>query len=351
MARGRIVNIDVLRVAAAWLIVLAHVLVLVHSRPDFVGGNAWWLSHVLYTVSVPATPMFFLMSGLLVGNKRRKIVENVRHAIYRLAIPFVVFTLVHTAVYNWLEWRLTWEAVVEDVFTGGGTHLYFLVGLMVLYLLNPYLQKLRGVLSNKETAWLVGLLLLNTGILTLSGYVLGGREVLNSSFVYWFMAIGYFLYGASYKDFVKQKWLGGWWSSGWAVVGILGLCAVINYWLVGFDKTGWELRGYFLDYFSLPMILASIVGFNWLMKLDLSLLGRKLERGLEFLALYSYGVYLSHMMVLEFILQDTGFNPAVYSGSLVVFMGAVFGLTLGGSLVIAWTLERTPYLQWAVGKR
>jgi surface polysaccharide O-acyltransferase-like enzyme len=350
-------NIDILRVTATWLIVIAHVVGNIEGRPDFFGGKAWWIAHSLSTLSNAATPIFFIISGYLLSDKNRPLKETARHTFYRLVIPFIIFTIGGTLIYNLLQFRITWSLIGRYIWIGGGTHLYFLVGLTVLYLLNPFIHKLRDHLTDKQLIMGVGFLLLNTVMLLVSGYALNSLDLISSIFLYWFMALGYFCYGACYKVIVNKLGQRKWFSSWWLILVIILINILLSYLFMKLGREGnnEELKmiaGYWQNYYSVTVMFVGLVTFNWFMKLDLKeKISQKIKNGLEFLAKYSFGVYLCHMIVLEFLLQKTPISP--YNSKLPLLLFILFGifLTLILSHLISWILSNTKYLQIAVGEK
>lgn len=349
-------NIDCLRILATWLIVVAHVVTNVLARPDFFGGKVWWLSHILFTISVPATPLFFLISGYLLADKQRPFKENLLRTWYRIFVPFSVFTLLGTIVYNALQFRITWNQFLENLLFAGRTHLYFLLGLGILHVLYPFLQQIRLHVSVKDSKIFSFLLLGNSALLILSSFYIDFREMLYLSFLYWFLVMGYFIYGTNYKEFQQN-------SSGirkrqkiLLVIFGLAINTVISYGcfkLARQNESGWLVRAgeYFQSYLSIPVMMISIAFFNWAMGIDLSrLLTTKIKMILLFLSKYSYGVYLVHMMVLEFLLQRTTLTPYNSQMPLGGFVLLGFGVTLSGSYVISWVLGNMAFLKILVGE-
>ena len=85
-------NIDILRITAISMIVLAHVVVAVYERPDFFGGTAWMVSLVAITFSRLGVPLFLLISGYLLVQKERSFFS--KHYPYLEETPVSLFILV-----------------------------------------------------------------------------------------------------------------------------------------------------------------------------------------------------------------------------------------------------------------
>lgn len=342
----RNLNIDLMRVVATWLIVISHVVTNVTARPDFFGGKSWWVAHMIYSLTIPATPLFFMMSGYLAGRKKRSVRENVVKTWNRLWVPFIVFTLLNTVVYNAIELRITWQQFVANLMYGGRTHLYFLLGLGVLHLLNPWFWKLKDDFSRQEKNWFAQGLMMISAMLILVTFLVGRRELLFLSFSYWFLVMGFYWYGISAefrgrKSEFGKKSLGMWLAA-------LVFLAVVTYGLMRAGR--FNVAEYFQSYLSIPMMVISVGLFEAGMRVKFVAKLKKEWRGVLLnLSRYSYGVYLVHMMVLELVLQRTPLTPYNSDLPLMMFLVGGMGVTLGASYGVSWIWNQIPYLRLAMG--
>lgn len=353
--KERNLNIDIIRILAILMIVTSHVSGIIYMRPDFFGKPFWWVNHIILSFSRLGTPLFFMISGYLLADRKRSIIENLRHTIKRLLIPFIVFYVLSNLVFSNIHNTRSFDNLLSNIFIGGGNYLYFLIGLIFLYLINPIIQKTTVQLTADEFKKLIGFLLINTGLYALGAYILSKNGQINfDTFIYWFLTLGFFLYGHYLKKHSQVKINN-------ILVFLLTISMIVFNILVSFisqkiylqTNNIWLLKisHYFQSYLGLTVIIASVSLFRLLLLINIpqSLL-QKISPFIITLSVNSFGIYLVHLIVLEYFLFrtpltiDNGpFNPAI----MIVIIWLMLVIS---SYFFTVIVRKIPYLKLIVGE-
>lgn len=329
MLAGREVWIDWMRVLACLMVMTVHC-----TEPFYLGGegslilteaDAWWVS--LFDCFVRAcVPLFVVASSYLQFPLHYPTGEFLRRRAVRVLVPFAVWTAVYA---------LAWGEPVQNLhdvmlnFNYAAGHLWFVYMLVGLYLLMPLLSPWADRVGKRELQFYLLLCFLTTlipfvrawmephppvlygpsGIPNPARYPLWGECSWNAYGLFYYLSgfIGYLLLGLYLRRFVP---LMSWTRT---------LCIALPCWLAGFavcfggflvlvyqDAGGaFPIEG--------PTGLAAVWETTWindtagvfLMTVGWILLFRKLtssggfyQRILLPVSKASYGMYLSHMLVL-----------------------------------------------------
>jgi len=337
--------VDIVRITATVMIVLAHVVAPVYERPDFVGGTAWLISLITITVSRLGVPMFLLISGYLLVMKERSIPENLIHTWKRILFPCLFWSLV-TYIGLYISQR-QYPVVNRDVFfTSAGTGNYFLMGLAIIYLLNPIIQLLTRSISRQHLQLLLGVLAVSTVGQTIAGYIY--QTPFTNIFNYWFLCLFYFIYGQYYRlyeDRFRQ----------WTLAIPLAVFLITQLINVGIiyrvRATGFTGNLLIESYFGPTVLLSSLGLFHTLMRIQSQKVSENWRHLLINFANACFGVYLIHGIVLDLILHKTTINPyGEVKINLILFLGVVVVLTLGGSFLLSFLLGKQKYARKTLGQ-
>jgi len=149
-----IFNADLIRAFAAAGVVLIHTLDSIYDRPDFFGGQVWWLTHFLSGFLRVCVPLFIMLSGYLNLGKQRNFQENWQKIITRVLIPLGSFLTIYIT-YDFFTKRLPFVGLgnVFSIFwnrfnLNTNSPLYFLIILFFVYLLHPFFDYI--IAQNKK---------------------------------------------------------------------------------------------------------------------------------------------------------------------------------------------------------
>lgn len=269
MNHERLIWIDLLRSVAIIGVLVIHTLFSVFARTDFVGGSSWWMANLLVSFSRMSIPIFIMLSGYLVLSKNETFTKTLKRTWWRLGLPFLFWSLFYVwwdmfffgLTPNWIEYG-------KQLFFGNMFILYFLVILVGLYLVSPFIRPFLIEKNRKSMLIATSVLLLFSAVTLLAQYlVLYDHSILNS-FSLWIPYLGYFVIG---------YWIGHWKERSSKLALILGALLLIGYvstfyfsymnliWLKSGISLLWQSSGggveYFGEYLSVNVIVMSIAFF------------------------------------------------------------------------------------------
>lgn len=327
--KTREIWLDWLRVVACFLVMLTH-----STEPFYLGGegslilthsDAVWAS-IMDVLSRAAVVLFVMASSYLQFPLHYSTKEFFRKRAWRILPPFLVWTLVYALV--WGEPVQNFKDLLWN-FNYAAGHLWFVYMLIGLYLLMPLLSPWAEKVSKKELQVYLGIWLFTTllplirdwlggaapviygpsGIPNPAKYPLWGEASWNTYGLFYYISgmVGYLLLGLYFRRFVGE--LSGkktlaialpLFSCGFAI-SVFGFLR-----RVGVDSHGvFPVEG--------PVGLAAIWETTWLndsigvalMAIGWILLLRKVQADGTFyrrvvlpVSQASYGMYLSHLLVL-----------------------------------------------------
>ena len=317
---------DFIRGLAIFLVVLLHI------SAYFMGDNynqmnaAFWTGTALDAFARICVPLFVLSSGFfLIKEEEESISTFFKKRTQRLLVPLVFWSLLYS------EYSFGWHASAAQIawgFISGRPyyHFWFLFMLVGLYLAAPFINVLYRHYGFRK-ANMLGFALLAVGCVT----NLWNISSANSPFfILWFLPyLGYFVLGHTLPkmEYKIPSWasLGTYLVSGLALVG-LGYLTLIKL----------NNSEYAFDYLSPLVIVASLSSYMFL-------IGKTMEESwITKMAKYSLGIYLVHVMFMEWFFQLTN---KVISGNAAV---DIMLLTLG-TFVLSWAsiyiISKVPLLK------
>ena len=265
-------------------------------------GAGWWASVFQNSLSRTCVPWLFLCSGdlLLSPRKTRPIGRFYARRFRRLLGPFLFWA----AIYLWWRVEAHGETLSPRIISGmlldGSVyyHFWFLYALAGLYLAAPFLETLRANLKEREFGVFLLLWFAFASILPWIEWA-GDFEI--GIPLGWFTSyFGYFLLGAWFREhrpLVNHR--------------RLTLVISIALWALTLIATGWisvrdegAINEVFLAYLAPNIVLLSVLGFSWMLGIDWEKIldrSRPMGRVLSTLSKASLGIYLGHVLVLEWI--------------------------------------------------
>lgn len=351
---------DLVRIAAIAGVVGIHILNPVYARPDFFGGTVWWLALILDSLFRTSVPLFIMLSGALLLSKQTTLSTTLDRIQKRLLIPLVFFYAVQQ-VLSW--WSSTSQEVpfnpwniLGTLAIATGSPLYFLVGLALLYLCIPVLQPFLQQATRKEIRFYTTFFLLNGALATLSTYLVFHSTAAFGSFTLGFMWLGYFLAGYYIKQYYTQLSRQSLIIISAVFASSLAATVLSSYlqwqqhhlgtdrWFMGYLVYSQE----FLSVTVIPLALtAAVLLFNISNK---QLTTPVLRKFISFLASVSFGVYLLHTLVLQFLQTELRIiidNPTV---GLYGYLLQTSVYTVSASIVLTMCIQRIPVLKKILGE-
>ncbi len=163
--KEHIVYADILRIAAAFSVVLLHVAgARVICEPI---GGARFLCAVFYDcVTRWSVPLFIMLSGMLFLKKDKKINIKTLYTknIFRLFTAFVFWSYVYNLYTSYAQCKNIKEALITAFFEipKGAMHTWFLFVIAGLYVVLPFIKKMTQAMTKREAEYFIFLSFLLT---------------------------------------------------------------------------------------------------------------------------------------------------------------------------------------------
>ncbi|MEN8253072.1 MAG: acyltransferase family protein [Patescibacteria group bacterium] len=359
--KNYIFSFDLIRAFAILGVVAIHVFLPIYTRPDFLAGISWWFAYSVNAISRSAVPLFIMVSGALLLNKKQKnqIKDSLNRAVFRVGIPLLFWSFTY---FNWelfyFERRTSLISAISTFFSADVFHLYFLIIIFNLYLFTPIFKTYIKNSSQILKKYIIFLtLLIGFLIYFLQYFVFKGKNILNF-FTIWIPYLGYFLAG-DYLNKLKIK------SKQFYLLSLVFIISLIFTILFGYFNlklfsqnimTFWGMGGseYFTQFLSLNVIIMSLLAFVLLTKTNLSKFFEKniyLNKIIKNIAKTSFGVYLIHIIIIG--LLDKYFGFAIHNiGSKLWLYGMEKMLIV---FTVSWTIThiaiKIPVIKMLFGEK
>lgn len=321
--------IDLLKVVAAFAVIILHVTVPLHG--DFSNQKIWKVG-VFYNSFVRfCVPVFVMVSGVLLLSKSQELTVFLRKRFSRLLFPFLFWSLIYLLIkvnYN-LQFKEIILYSITKFRSGTEYHLWYIYMLIGLYLFIPILSKWTVKATKKEMLYFLGICL----FIMLLDLPLFGKLFTRVDFRYFSGYIGYLVLGTFLHRYfeIKSKWI----AFSLFIFGA-GLTLIATYFL---SIEAHVFINKYYDFLSINVAIASTGIFLWCKNTVVNSV--LIEKTIGTISKYSYGIYLSHVLVLIFF-GYIGFTYSLFNPWLGVPIISIS--CLAGSLLLTFLLSKIPIL-------
>lgn len=342
----RNIKIDILRIMACFMVVLIHV-----SAQNWYTdnpANTSWLVFNLYDTSArSAALLFFMISGklFLEREKAPDIRKMLTSNVAKLASVCGVWAIFYAITRMGIEEAIANPGMMlEDAFITGTFHLWFLPNMMGLYLLVPFLFKLKTYKEGKFIKYgcIVFALFVLAKTVTIGTSILGTPVIPNNRPLDFLGYLGYFLTGYYLSTLdtshIKKRYL----LLGYVVVVLVtaGLNAAYS---ISVGKSTELLY----NYFCISTYLEAILIFLIFQNMQETAFMRKYAKPIAAVSECTLGIYVLHVYVMEYLDYIRGFDTAICNP--VVAVPLVSMVIFGICLVIIAMLKKIPIVKnWVV---
>ena len=152
-------HLDLLRIFAAFCVILLHVLAPLHGSAADFGTRTWHAANLLNEITRTGVPLFLMLTGclLLPSASTKNFGAFYRRRLSRVLLPFLVWNLIYY-VYNRTQNGLP---VIDRAFfdqlinNGSEYHFWYVYTLIGIYLLLPFLARMLEGCTNNQILWLL----------------------------------------------------------------------------------------------------------------------------------------------------------------------------------------------------
>jgi surface polysaccharide O-acyltransferase-like enzyme len=342
---NRLAWADNLRVAATIAVIVLHVTpnMLYENYSD--SDNVWWISNVFTSICRFCVPSFVMLTGMLVISKEYEIVEYLRRKVIRIVVPLlfwsILYIMLNLSILYFTGVNLTLEVIFKSIFSqlrsGSSFHLWYVYMIIGIYLFLPIISKWIKNCNDREILYF--LLVWFIAVTASQPFFIKYKTSID--FTYFSGYIGYAVLGyylsikspdkKVVKNFLPQLLI-------FAGIGITFLGTYFLY------KYKHGFRDYFYGYLSPNVILVSIGVFLLIKKRTIN--WGKGSTIINLISRYSYGIYLSHIMILYFMSKIGLGWKIMYAGLSIPILTIV---CLFVSTIVVLLINRLPYGRYFAG--
>lgn len=335
-----------LRVTATISVILLHVASTVLYQYNQVPNSEWWIGNIYDSLVRFSVPMFLMITGALILGKQTSYSIFLKKKVARILLPFAFWTAIYI-VYNFieppqfngkLEAQSNFEWILQQIKDGSSYHLWYIYMLLGIYISIPFLTKL--VVSVRKIylefiliAWII-FISLSTPYNSESNF--------EWNLWYYFGYLGYVVLGY-YLSITptKHKLI-----SVLAVFTFLtGLFVTVYGTYYNTDLGGGTFYKLYYSYLT-PNVLLMTASLYVIFKNANNKLRGTFRYVRNLIDKYSYGIYLSHILVLNYL---TMFKIDWYLFHPIIGIPLTTMITLGLSLTIVYLVNKIPYGKYISG--
>lgn len=324
-----------------------------HSMRHDMDDDVFFLLKMLVN---PDAVLFFMVSGALLLPVRGSYAEFMRRRIVKVFVPYVVWVLGYAYMYYEfgilneysLALQIRWGWMSTNFMTG-----WFIPAIMSLYFVMPLISPWIETATRRRFHYVLILWLLSGLLPWLE--VIGGVNAMRTPLTLIATAVPYAIMGyyltvyrnrqpllPSYvlaqagdgMEVTKARRRARWRKLAVLYVSMVGVGMVLPYVMLKSADTI-DVERVSTNCYGLPAIAMALLYFTLLIRVRT--LGKAVDRVVNFVARYSYGIYLSHWMIGGYMLPR--YAPELSESTLWTFV-----VMMGGSVVVTWVLGRVPFL-------
>ena len=171
--KSRLLWCDILRVIATIMVISIHTIsVYQYTYIKPLQLLPYSIFGVLNSLNRMAVPAFFMLTGALTLRQTRKPITResytsfVKNIIYRLVIPFIIFSLAIYLLTNQQPWSVTRFLALFLNYPGVQKHMWFMYVIIMIYFFIPFLRRFVQSLSRHELKLLIYLMFIFSNVLS-----------------------------------------------------------------------------------------------------------------------------------------------------------------------------------------
>lgn len=336
---GRMVYLDALRVLATCLVILLHSVSFAAANGDIFATPTWWAANALGQLGRVGVPLFFMLSGclLLQSPKTLEIGPFYRKRLGKILPAFLAWDV----IYYLLACRAGGVVPGPGGFFrelaryGSQYHLWFVYRMAAIYLILPFVKRMVDGCTRRQLWGLTGLVILPQGVFALLNeatpvYFSMKEQVMLEPYL-GFVLLGYLL-GTARPT--RAQRLGAY------ALGLAALAGGVwgNYLLSTAETMAMPFSwGYSVNHYV-------TAGAVFLLFQAIPWPGGWVARALAEWSGATYGIYLAHILVLDWVIAHV--TGPLWS---IQTMLAACGWTIVIATAVMWCVSKVKYLNRALG--
>ncbi len=314
----RIVWIDVIKILAAFLIVMQHSLAIEWTERMAMNDIQWKIINFVFVASRMGVPLFFMCSGVTMFRRKHSIKEIFSKSLPHILVPYAFWMLIYGIIdaADASSFRVAVNAVIKPIIFGR-YHTWFIATLIGLYIITPLIQEF--IYDRKLLGYFLTLSVLFTVLLPYANRIGDDRIVTTLNDFNMHFVVGYVIYFLI-GYYISNLDLG---RISTILCGIVFIVAYIVCQVLCVNNVaalGQDIQNYF-SAFSIIGIVLSVSFFIIIM----SIINKEYTEGTKKVILgwakLGIGIYLVHPLLLPLIANIHGSYR--FAGGLAVYIIAL----------------------------
>lgn len=337
--------INNLRIIAMFLVVVLHttspMLMAYGKEPD----SYWFIADFYNALSRFGVPVFVMITGALLLNRDYELGDFLRKRLGRIFPPFIFWSAVYI-LYSWYNEDIVFTDSISANITlvlhqfkyGAYYHLWYVYMLIGLYFIIPILGKFVRNASEKELLYF--LLLWFVVVAISQPYLVRYNPQIDLHYITGY--IGYLVLG----HYLAFKQFPAWMNARWFGILFLVSLTIIIAGTYFASMAGKGLSTLFYEPISPTIVLLS--GSAFMMgKLSTIKLSPKLKKVRDLAGSYTFGIYLSHALILTvFDDPDYGININYKLCTPFISIPLTALLVFCSAWLLVWLISKIPFGKW-----
>lgn len=325
---------DAMRALSIFLVVLIHTTAKVLYEWDNISELSWNFANILSSFSRISIPLFVMISGAFLLNKKESLLFFLKKRIPRILLPWIFWGTIQL-LFNY-DFSLN-NILSGDIFNKFATTYFggfwFMPMILGLYLITPIIKEFVKKATKTEYLYFFSIWFLFASLIP----TLNASFGVNISYQLppFIEYLGYFVAGYYLVHKVKIP------KFKISQINILFIASVfvIALGTYSFTKTNSQFHTSLYEYLSVPVLVASISGYISLKSIFQNkayLPSKKMQNKIIKVSNASFGIFLSHSIILEmFARGDFGFtfHPLTFNPFLALPLTTIL-VFLSSTLII-----------------
>ena len=171
--KSRLLWCDILRVIATIMVISIHTIsVYQYNYIKPLQPIPYSIFGIFNSLNRIAVPAFFMLTGALTLRQTRRPITRksytgfIKNIIYRLVIPFIIFSLAIYLLTNQQPWSVTRFLALFLNYPGVQKHMWFMYVIIMIYFFIPFLRRFIQSLSRHELKILICLIFVFSNVLS-----------------------------------------------------------------------------------------------------------------------------------------------------------------------------------------
>lgn len=346
--KERIFYFDAIRTFAILFVILIHV-----SKwfvPNEIPHSLFWnFSSSLASLGNIGVPLFLMISGALLLNRKYELSSFFKKRFSRIFIPFI-FWIIIIAIFKirFLDYDPTLNGIIKIVFFKG--FVWFVWTIIGLYLFAPVINSFIREHSFKGVEFFLAIWLITVILETMGIYPIKNIELRYFSGYLGYFVLGWYLSNKKFHLSDKNMMLIG------GITLLISTLVVIH--LIYLQIPTWN--EFYLSIFTVLQATGFYLLFEYIEKFsksnDFSLTNKifsfikngNIGKIITSISLCSYGMYLTHYFLI-WVIRITNYQTHILSRNPFKWIPVIYIATVLFSWILIWILSKIPYLKEVSG--